>query len=334
MPTPTLLDVTLRDGGYVNRHSWSLEQAVGIVNACAQAGIEHVEVGYYRPGRHRVDGDVAPAASCPPYYLERLRELLPHTAVLTVMAHVADVPSADYRDLAAMGVGLVRLPAKISSIGGVVPHVAAVRGAGMRVAVNLIRVSEVHVDDVTRAARAVVQAGADVFYVADSNASLFPDQVARIVRAVRQGAATTAIGFHAHDGLSLAFGNCLAAVQEGCEYLDASLGGMGKGGGNLSMELIAGYLRCRAGRPYDIEVLTRTRADVLAPWAGTDPLVACESIVSGLLDLNIDEIAVVRDSTPGGLLTLLDTAPVMSYDGLSQLVRPRTAHSSAPLSTS
>ncbi|CRK57279.1 4-hydroxy-2-oxovalerate aldolase [Alloactinosynnema sp. L-07] len=287
----TLLDVTLRDGGYVNKHSWSLPQAVAVVDACVRAGIDHVEVGYIRPRR---DSAGSPAASCPPEYLAALRERMPDTTTMVVMAHMADVDIDVYQRLADLGVGLVRLPAKLSTIDAVAPHVAAAHAAGMRAAVNLIRVSQVGPDGVTHAAATAHAAGADIFYVADSNGSLFPEGAAEVVRTARAAAPGTAIGFHAHDGLSFAFGNSLEAARTGCAFLDASLCGMGKGGGNLSMELIAGYLRANADRAFDIAVLAEASAEILKPWIERNSRSECESIVTSLLNLNMDDIEALR----------------------------------------
>jgi hypothetical protein len=62
--------------------------------------------------------------------------------------------------------------------------------------------------------------------------------------------------------------NALAARDNGAPYLDASLADMGKGGGNLSLELIAAYLRSRAHQPFEMAPLARAASDLLARWKG------------------------------------------------------------------
>src|SRR5918999_842656 len=304
---PFVLDVTLRDGGYVNGHRWSHSDARNIVRACVQGGIRAAEVGYFRPERHDVDGDTRPSASCPPHYLDALSVVAGGDTTLVAMAHRKDVRPERYRQLARRGVGMVRLPTKIGDFDKIDPHVTAIKDCGMRAGVNLIRVSEVNLADIGKAAAAVERSGADVFYVADSNGSLFPAGVTEIVRTAR-AETSRPLGFHAHDGLSMAFGNALAAIDAGCTYLDASLAGMGKGGGNLRMELIAAYLRSRAGIPFDVTPLARATAEVLAPWQETSSVTECEPIISGLLDLNLDDIAKVRSETDGGLIAMLNQA--------------------------
>lgn len=303
MTDVALLDVTLRDGGYVNGHVWSRQQATAVVSACATAHIPFCEVGYYRPQRHDVDGADRPTY-CSPDDLLRTLSQAAGAVTVSVMAHTRDVRPTDYRRLADAGVGMVRLPAQQAILPTLTPHVEAAREAGLMVAVNLIRVSELPAREVAAAARQAEQWQVNAFYLADSNGSLFPEEVDRLVRVA--GVETSVpLGFHAHDGLSLAFINSLSAVRAGCRYLDASLGGMGKGGGNLALELIAGYLRARSQAPHVMAPLAHAAAEVLKPWR-VGMLAKCESIASGLLDLNIDAISDRRDQDRRELFTLVD----------------------------
>ncbi len=304
---PVLVDVTLRDGGYVNNHSWSRSQSLAIVASCARGGIPFSEVGYFRPRQHADRGESFPAACCPPDYLEALHAASP-AVTLTVMAHLRDVRTADYKLLADCGAGMVRLPAQASQLADIAAHVAAAHEAGLRVGVNLIRVTELPESEISRAAAIAAAAGADVFYIADSNGSMLPGDAARLTALACEAAAGTAVGFHGHDGLSLAFANTLAARQAGASYLDASLAGMGKGGGNLALELITGYLRAREGAPLAMAPLAHTAASVLAPWRGDGVGARCEAMASGLLDLNLDGIQAARDVGDGGLVAVVDAA--------------------------
>lgn len=301
----TLLDVTLRDGGYVNGHSWSRADAATVVGACAAAHIPSSEVGYFRPHRDDPAGQ-RPTATCPPDYLRALSRDNPGTT-LAVMAHAADLELADHAKLASYGVGLVRLPARIEALPALAGHVEAAKAAGLRVTINLIRVSELTAAQVATAAALAGGFGVDVFYLADSNGSLFPETAAELVR-VAAGVTDVPLGFHAHDGLSLAFINSLAAVDAGCRHLDASLGGLGKGGGNLSLELIVGYLRTRGQTEFSMAPLVPAAAAVLEPWKG-GVLARCESIASGLLDLNLDNLQVRRGAPAPDLFALVDALP-------------------------
>jgi 4-hydroxy 2-oxovalerate aldolase len=307
VPDLTLVDVTLRDGGYVNGHSWSRDDALTIVDTCAAAHVKYCEVGYFRPRRHNTDEARLLAACSPVDYLAELCNRHADVSVV-VMAHAKDLELTDYAMLRDVGVKMVRMPAKLAVLPSLVDHVAAAREAGLRVTVNLIRASEVSPAEVAEVAQLAGECGVDAFYLADSNGSMFPDDVNELVRTAKENT-WVSLGFHAHDGLSLAFINTLTAVMAGCTYVDASLGGMGKGGGNLSLELIVGYLRAYGRAPLLMTPLVQTTGTLLRPWKGATEAQS-EAIASGLLDLNIDAIAQQSANGHRDLVSLVDARPV------------------------
>ena len=77
----------------------------------------------------------------------------------------------------------------------------------------------------------------DVLYVADTCGALTPGQVTEVITELTTTIGAS-VGFHAHDFLSLGYANALAAAAAGATYLDCSLLGLGRGGGNLAGELM------------------------------------------------------------------------------------------------
>lgn len=302
---PYLLDVTLRDGGYVNEHSWTMTDAADIAETVVKAGVSGVEVGYLRPDRRAVDGETRPSASCPEAYLDHLGSVIAGQGSLVVMAHQEDIVAGSYDKVAAHGVETVRLPTKVSGMPRLGEHVREIHNAGMSAIVNVVRVSELTTKEVQDIVASAHAAGADAIYLADSNGSLFPTQVGDLVRTARD-LTDRPVGFHAHNGLSLAFINSVAALEAGASYIDASLAGVGKGGGNLSLELMVGYLKVYQGANLEARHLSKAPIAVQRQWP-LDQETVTEAIASGLLNMNVDEVGTARNTGDGGLMQMLDS---------------------------
>ena len=121
----TLLDVTLREAGFINGYCFPLAAIEAIVAALDGAGIDVIEVGYYRPGQPDATG-----ATCGPKYLETVAAPTRRAAV-AVMVHPRDVPLDAYAALARAGVSIVRFALAPHDFDELTAHADAALSAGL-----------------------------------------------------------------------------------------------------------------------------------------------------------------------------------------------------------
>jgi 4-hydroxy 2-oxovalerate aldolase len=281
---PLLLDVTIRDGGYVNGHEWTVPQARSVVRTVAAAGIPFTEVGYLREA---AGGPLTPSARCEPDYLEALAQVAGGTG-LTVMIRPGEVSPRAVKSLAGVGVRMVRVLAARLGVDAALPFVAAAAEEGLLPAVNLTHASTHSTARLAAAVERAARAGARIVYLADSNGSLYPHETAERVRAAVEAAADVAVGFHPHDNLGLAFANTLAALRAGARAVDASIGGIGKGAGNLRLELIAAHLVRHGGADLRLDPLMDDQ--VTAPVRLKMMLDAgAGAMMTGMLDVSLEQ---------------------------------------------
>lgn len=320
-----LLDVTLREAGIANGFSFTARQAEEIVAALDGAGVDIIELGYRRPALSSASG-----ASCPTAYVAALREVCKR-AELGVMIHPADVSLEEYARLRDEGISLVRFALAPRELADAALHARAARAAGLRFTINLTRATEVSPEVVLGAARTAEELGAACFYVADSNGSLYPDRVQALAARLRASAGLP-LGFHAHDNLRLAFANTLIALDHGFTWVDASLGGAGKGGGNLVLELIAGHLGVLEARRFDLFAMVRVHAEHVAPTLAADEGRRGCAAVFAFLDYNIDRIAaVVREAEHRGVP--VETLAAELYETRTRTRTAPTAPAVSPVPT-
>jgi 4-hydroxy 2-oxovalerate aldolase len=93
----------------------------------------------------------------------------------------------------------------------------------------------------------------------DSFGSVSPVDVTEMIRIVKERVKCS-VGFHGHNNLELGLSNTLAAIDNGVDYVDATILGMGRGAGNLKMELLLTYLN----RHYNLNVDLNVLGDIIS----------------------------------------------------------------------
>jgi 4-hydroxy 2-oxovalerate aldolase len=235
----TLLDATLRDGGYLNNWEFSENDFRRVVVGLDRFGVDVIEVGYAR------DGENLPLAwSSPPSLLAALVEQVAR-ARLAIMIQ-PDVPDLQrVLESRCELVDFVRVPTQISLPG---PGIEAARlAADLRVetSINLTNVSAFSDRELEDAVRRIGDSGAaSVIYLADSRGAMSPDEVKRAISVVRE-VWPGRLGFHPHDNQGLALENASTALTAGCTWIDGTVKGYGIGGQNASLGDLASLVSDR-----------------------------------------------------------------------------------------
>ncbi|HVS66870.1 MAG TPA: hypothetical protein VMT85_25565 [Thermoanaerobaculia bacterium] len=309
LPALKLLDVTLRDGGYLNRWSFTLEAMETIVTACADSSVDLVEVGYLGE-----DASLPPAASCPPSVLERLRKAAGGAGIAVMLRPTAPDPRKILASRSGL-LDLVRIPTAIRALEPALTMAEQVREAGCDCSLNLTNLTAYPEAEVLAAAEAAARSGLPThLYLADSRGASNPTAVASLMAQVRRFW-DGPLGFHGHDNRDLGLDNALAAHAAGCTWLDGSINGFGQGGGNVVLQELVAASRSassplrrsldHAGRVLGLERLTDRRS--------LYRLSASRNVSQDWIDLLAARYPVDH------LLQALDTIPSRGYQSLDEL---------------
>lgn len=254
-----LLDCTLRDGGYYTNWDFSEALTSNYFRAMEKLPISYVEIGYRSLAHDRYEGEYN---FCPDYLLKEVRRQMPSKKI-GIMLNEKEVTPDLLDKLLAFPEGtvdLVRMAVNPDSLDRARKTAQKIKDMGFEVGFNVMYMSRwseypSFLSDVVSLNGVV-----DSFSMVDSYGSMFPEQVAEITRQLKSKL-TCKVGFHGHNNIELAFANTLAAIDAGCDIVDATITGMGRGAGNLRTELLLSYLSSVKGVSMDFYSLSTTVAD-------------------------------------------------------------------------
>lgn len=248
-----ILDCTLRDGGYYTNWDFNSETVDAYIQAMNALPIDYLELGYRNNPTKEYMGKFG---YCPVSVLKHIRQNC--TKKLDVMLNEKSTRPEDLDSLLKPIVGLVdmiRIAIDTKNFDRAVILAKAVKAMGFEVGFNVMYMSKWQTEYPEFLTKlGVLDSFADLFCMVDSFGGVTPEDVTNIVKVVRENTKCP-IGFHGHNNLQLGLINTITAMKLNVEYVDATILGMGRGAGNLNMELLLTYLNAHEGMQVDFNVL-------------------------------------------------------------------------------
>ena len=242
MPDLHLLECTLRDGSYVIDFQFTKRDTAVIAAALESAGIDMIEIGHGL-GLNASAAGKGDAAETDAAYLAAAAQALKRAR--WGMFFIPGVGRHDDLELAASyGMHFVRVGTNASEVDQSREYIEHAKRLGLFVSANLMKSYIMPPDELAEHGSLSAQYGADVVCVVDSAGGMMPEDVRAYISAMRS-AIDVPVGFHGHNNLSLGVANVLAAIDAGATYVDSTLRGMGRGGGNPATEVLVTVLKKR-----------------------------------------------------------------------------------------
>ncbi len=240
-----VVDVTIRDGGLMNDHQFADDVVRSVYEACVEAGIDYMEIGYINSREQFPSSEFGPWKHCRE---EDIRRIVGDNNTSLKLAAMADAEKSDYKtDILPASesvLDMIRVATYIHQMPLALDMVKDASDKGYETTLNLMAVSTVPESEVKSALEMLVRSEVGAVYVVDSFGSLYSEQVRALCNMFFKYCEGTPIevGIHAHNNRQLAFANTIEAVVLGANCADASFAGLGRGAGNCQMELLLGFL--------------------------------------------------------------------------------------------
>lgn len=250
----SLLDCTLRDGGYLNDWEFGQSNIVSIYKRLVDSRVDIVEVGFIDDRR--------------PFDINR--SIYPDTAsIKTVFENVTDRPpmvvgmidygTCDIDNVEACEDSFldgIRVIFKKEKMHGAMEYCRQLKEKGYKVFSQLVSITAYEDSDLLELIGLVNNVEPYAVSIVDTYGLLEPDTLIHYYEMldenVKEG---VRIGFHAHNNFQLAYANSRAFVGRETNrdiIVDGTLFGMGKSAGNAPTELLGMYLNRDYQKTYNI----------------------------------------------------------------------------------
>jgi 4-hydroxy 2-oxovalerate aldolase len=239
-----IVDVSLRDGGYLNNWNFTSEQIFNVISLLDSLKIDIVELGYMTN-----DTVCNMEQSVMHSLLDRVSEKN-YQIKLALMINPKFNKCLELLKQFRGHIDIIRIPFNLNTVDTAVELAGKISELGFSVSLNFISVSAYQNDELLNIIYLIsFYEYIDILYIADSRGALYPANLAKIIFAIRK-IWKKEIGFHGHDNLGLSLENSLTAVEAGCTLIDVSINGYGLGGGNTKLTSVIRALG-REGIPED-----------------------------------------------------------------------------------
>ena len=252
----SILDCTLRDGGYINDWRFGQDAIDFIINQLDDSGIEYIEIGFIKGLESDPDRSLYPSIEAAGDVIKRsgCRHQSKYVAMIDMKS---PLPLDRVRPFKEGGLDLIRVIFRQDLLQQGFEYIKALSDKGYKVMVQMVSTDTYSDLELVDAIRKFNTVRPFAIYIVDTLGLMKKKDLMRIAyifdNNLDEG---IALGYHSHNNLQQARGNAEALVEANLDrgiVIDACVFGMGRGAGNLNEELFADYLNEYYSKDYRIE---------------------------------------------------------------------------------
>lgn len=249
-----LLDCTLRDGGYINNWEFGYEAIRNIGRKIAKSGVEGFEVGFIKGDNFSKNRTVFPDAKC---IEEFIAPKDPNLMYVGMVDMGAPVPLEKIGPRSENSLDAIRVIFKKSKLEEGYAYCEEMKKLGYVVFAQLVGTDNYTDSEFIHAIKRFNELEPHVLSIVDTFGAIRLKQFLRLVYIADNNLKPCiGLGYHSHNNLQQAFSNAQSLVELNLSrdvYIDACVFGMGRGAGNLNLELFAEWLNSTGRKNYQLE---------------------------------------------------------------------------------
>lgn len=253
MSNISLLDCTLRDGGYLNDWEFGHDNIVNIFERLVSANVDIIEIGFLNESRtYDQNRTIFPDAPS----VNRMFEGLPKGGSMVVgMIDYGTCGIGQMIPVEESFMDGIRVIFKKEKKEGAIAFCRQIKELGYKVFAQAVSITSYNDEELMELIRLVNDLEPYAFSLVDTYGLFHKNRLMHYFAFVNAHMKTTiGLGYHSHNNFQLAYANCIEVMElpeiKRRVVIDGTLYGMGKSAGNAPLELLATYMNDNLGKQY------------------------------------------------------------------------------------
>ena len=239
-----VLDCTIRDGGLINDHYFEDDFVREVFKAISASGVDYMEIGYKASKNILSPDQFGKWKFCAEDDIKKAIEGIEKNTKLSVMVDIGRVEKHEVVPCKDSVIDMMRVACYVKDVDKAIDMVNDFAGKGYETTINIMAISRAHDTELDEALEQIEkETKVKAVYIVDSFGSLYSESATYLVEKFKKHLKTKEVGMHAHNNQQLGYANSIQGIIDGCNYVDATVYGIGRAAGNCPLELLIGFLK-------------------------------------------------------------------------------------------
>ena len=258
-----VLDCTVRDGGLINAHYFDDNFVREVYKAVSASGVDYMEIGYRASRKILSPDEFGKWKFCDEDDIKRAIDGIEPNTKLSVMVDVGRVEKDDILPCEDSVVDMIRVATYVKDIDKAIELAKEAHSKGYETTINIMAITKAYSKELDEAlAQIEEETEVKAVYIVDSFGHLYCEPLRYLVDKYKNFLKSKEVGIHAHNNQQLGFANTIEGIIQGCNFVDATIYGIGRAAGNCPLELLLGFLK---NPKYDLEPIMDVIAKEFLP---------------------------------------------------------------------
>ena len=257
MRSISVLDCTLRDGGYINDWNFGDRTITSIIGKLEQSHIDIVEVGFLTKKSKGSDYSLYSTIKEANSFIPQDSRQVMYVGMIAIGEK--EIHPCILEEYSGWGLEGIRLTFHQNEIDKAFEWARIIQSKGYKVFMQPVGTVFYSDAELLELVSAINELNPYAFYIVDTLGSMYRNKLMYMFYLINENLSENIkVGFHPHNNLQLAFSNAqeLIRIQTHRDIIiDASVYGMGRGAGNLPTELITQYINENIEKKYDVTTI-------------------------------------------------------------------------------